>query len=512
MADELTESMGILARGMTVNMIGSGYSVMSRLLFNIVVARILGPHNVGIYYLALTLAYLTGLMGVGGMDTTVIRFLARYRVDKNWGAFRGTLRFALRVVGIMGILGSACLLVGAPWLATVVFRKPELIVPLRIVALSVPLFALEAVLLGATQSFKQMKYKVYIEAMLNPTLRIVLAISVYLLGGGVYAVLGCYVFSLLVCTVLSIFALRRCIPVDLTPYPFSADHHELVSYWFPMFGVSVFYFLILYADTLILAHFRSTTEVGVYAVCVRLVMVQAFFLGVIGQIFGPMISELHHRGELRQLADYSKVVTLWAVQVFAPVALVFVTAPSEIMAIFGGGFRAAAPCLLILVAGQFANYITGPVGLIVSMAGWSRLQLLNMFACLALQIALAFLLIPSFGVLGAAVANSTGVMSLNLLQLLEVRHRLSFYPFSKALGKPLLAALAGIAVATVIGHHPFLSGRMQAVVTCSGMLLTYAGTLVWLGFDKHSRIAWQQFRQNILPRLLNTPVAVLSER
>jgi O-antigen/teichoic acid export membrane protein len=501
--------MNTLTRGITVNSVGSAYNVTSRFLFNILIARILGPHQAGIYYLALTVAYFAGALSVGGLDSTVIRYLAMYRVDGDWASFRGALRFALRCVAALGITGSLCLMFGASWIANALFHKPELTVSLRIVALYVPLYAVEAVLLAATQSFKQMKYKVYIEAMLNPTLRIVLAVTIYLLGGRVYAVLGGYVFSLLVCTVLAIFALRRCVPVDLSTFPPATHRRELVNYWFPMFGVSLLAFLVLYGDSLVLGHFRTSAEVGVYSVCVRLIIVQAFFIGVVGQVFSPMVSELHHREEFGQLSDFSKVIALWTVQVFTPIALVFLLIPQEIMAIFGGGFRAGAPILLILLAGQFANYITGPVGLIVSMAGWSRLQLVNMLTSLVVQVTLAFLLIPSHGITGAAIANSAGVISLNLLQLIEVRVRLGFQPISMLLAKPFLGALAGVAVAIVIGRHVNLSSAWQAVAVCSSMLLVYVATLLLLGFDRHTKLAWQQFRNLIRSRYLNRPAAVL---
>lgn len=503
MADQATESMGTLTRGITVNSIGSAYNVTSRFLFNIVIARILGPPQAGIYYLALTIAYFVGALSVAGLDATVIRYLALYRVDEDWAAFRGTLRFAVRSVAVLGITLSLCLMFAASWVANGVFHKPELTIPLRVVALYVPLYAVEAVLLAATQSFKQMKYKVYIEAMLNPTLRVVLAVTIYLLGGRVNAVLGGYVFSLLVCTVLAVFALRRCVPVDLTAYRPVARRRELVKYWFPMFGVSLLSFGLLYGDTLTLGHFRASAEVGVYSVCVRLVIVQAFFIGVVGQIFSPMVSELHHREELGQLSDFSKVIALWTVEFFTPIALVFLLAPQEIMAVFGGGFRSGAPVLLILLAGQFANYITGPVGLIVSMAGWSRLQLANMFTSLAVQVGLAFLLIPGYGIIGAAIANSSGVITLNLLQLIEVRMRLGFQPLSILLTKPLLGALAGMGVAIIVGRNVKLASAWQAFVVCFSMLLVYVGTLLLLGFDRQTKLAWQQFKNLILARYLN---------
>src|SRR5579864_9375694 len=123
--------MRTLTRGITVNSVGSAYNVTSRLLFNILIARILGPHQAGIYYLALTVAYLIGQLSVGGLDATVIRHLALYRVDGDWASFRGTLRFALRSVAVLAITGSLCLLFGASLIANGLFHKPELTIPLR---------------------------------------------------------------------------------------------------------------------------------------------------------------------------------------------------------------------------------------------------------------------------------------------------------------------------------------------------------------------------------------------
>jgi O-antigen/teichoic acid export membrane protein len=511
MADHATESIGTLARGITINMLGGGFNVVSRLLFNVLVARLLGPRQVGVYYLALTVAYLTGVIAVGGLDTTVIRYLARFRVEDNWGAFRGTLRFALRAVGAFGIIGSVVVLAGAPWFANVVFRKPEVTTPLRVVALYVPLFAFEMVLLAATQSFKRMQYKVYIEAMLNPTLRIILAFSVYLMGGRVCAILAVYILSLFICAVLAVFALRKCIPVKLSDYAPSIDRQDLMKYWHPLFWGNVLNFLVLYADSLVLAHYRSTAEVGLYSVCIRLVIVQGFFLGVITQIFGPMISELHHRGEIAQLAEYSKVVTLWAVEVFAPFALFFAVARHEILGLFGEGFRVASPALLILIVGQFVNYVTGPTGVIINMGGWSRVQLWNSALSLALQTIVAFLWVPSMGIIGAALANSAAVICVNLLQVYQVHRLLRFHPFSLALVKPFLASLAGYAVVLLIGSGGQMPALLRVGLAAVGLSLTYVAVLISLGFDKHSRIAWEQVRDAVLPRLLNPMAAILGK-
>lgn len=198
-------------------------------------------------------------------------------------------------------------------------------------------------------------------------------------------------------------------------------------------------------------------------------------------------------------------------EVFAPIALLSVVARHELLSLFGAGFRIAAPALMILVLGQFVNYVTGPVGSLISMGGWSRIQLWNTAISLALQTIFAFLLIPSFGIKGAALANSVGVITNNLLQVVQVRRLMNIYPFSPALVKPFLATLAGFAVALLIGRSVPHYGLVRALLISSGLGTAYVAVLYSLGFDQHSRTAWRQVRYVMLPRLLN-PVGALLGR
>jgi O-antigen/teichoic acid export membrane protein len=498
MASQATISdMGSLARGTAINMVGSGFSIVGRLVYNLLIARILGPSHLGVYFLALTIANVAAVMAMGGLENTTVRFLARHRTDQDWGAFRGTLRFILLAVTSTSLLAVVVLWLTAPWLTSVFFHKPEVATPLRIISTYVPLFVLETVLLSATQSFREMKYKLYVESMLNPALRIAALAVIYKAGGGINAILWSYSVVLGVCAITAFGAVHRCVPADLAAYRPVTDKAALLNYSYPLFGVSILTFLVIYSDSLLLAHFRTNAEVGLYAVCVRLILVTGFALPVVSQIFAPMISELHHRSEIDQLGQYFKVVTLWAVEIFVPLVLVYCVAGREILGFFGPGFSVAAPCLLVLAIGQLANIITGPVGLILNMAGWTRVQLANSAAVLLVQVVAAVLLIPRFGIMGAAVANSAAVIVVNLARVIQLQHRLHVNPFSFALIKPGAAAVAAVMLAWAIRHSSIAPGAIRLGLMCAVMLAAYVSVLLVIGLDHHSRLAWCQLRQSI---------------
>jgi O-antigen/teichoic acid export membrane protein len=501
--------MGTLARGAAINMVGTGSNLVGRLIFNLLVARLLGASHLGVYFLALTVANVVGVCAMGGFDIALVRNLARHRAEGNWGLFRGTLQFSLRAVVALQFLGATILVIGAPWICNVFFHKPEVATPLRIGALYLPFYGVEMLLLAATQSFKEMKYKAFIESILNPALRIVWVIFIGIIGWGLRALLISYIGTVALCSLLAFFALRKCLTVNLHDYAPQLDRRALIEYSFPLFGVTILTFMIFYMDTLILAHFRPSAEVGLYLVCMRLILITGFALPIVSQIFAPLISEMHHRGEITQMGAYFKVVTAWAVQFFVPLMLLYILAPSQVLGTFGREFRTAVPCLLILGIGQMVNMLTGPVGLILNMSGWTRLQFWNSASVLALQVVLDIILVPRYGFIGAAIANSSAILVVNFARLMQLMRRLHIHPFSWLLGKPLVASAAALLVALLVSESHIQLNTLRIAFFWGAMLLVYVGTLYVFGLDPYSRVAWshlrETFSQRFRPEIFGVP-------
>jgi O-antigen/teichoic acid export membrane protein len=91
----------------------------------------------------------------------------------------------------------------------------------------------------------------------------------------------------------------------------------------------------------------------------------------------------------------------------SPILLLFVLFPAKVLALFGAKFAGGAPVLAILAIGQFVNVATGSVGWILIMCGYERLMRNIIIVCATATVALNFLLIPLYGVVGAALATAT---------------------------------------------------------------------------------------------------------
>jgi O-antigen/teichoic acid export membrane protein len=89
--------------------------------------------------------------------------------------------------------------------------------------------------------------------------------------------------------------------------------------------------------------------------------------------------------------------------------------------LFGEQFTRAYPAVILLALGQFVNSISGSTGIFLNMTGHERALQNIMLAAAGLNIALALVLIPRFGVEGAAFASMLTTVSWNVVALVYIK-------------------------------------------------------------------------------------------
>ena len=91
--------------------------------------------------------------------------------------------------------------------------------------------------------------------------------------------------------------------------------------------------------------------------------------------------------------------------------LVLGLAVALVLSLFGAEFTAASTALLILIAGQLVNAVTGPCNLLLSMTGHQATTARIMAGAVGVNLALNLALIPRFGIEGAAVATMLSTLT-----------------------------------------------------------------------------------------------------
>jgi O-antigen/teichoic acid export membrane protein len=154
-------------------------------------------------------------------------------------------------------------------------------------------------------------------------------------------------------------------------------------------------------------------------------------------------------------------------------AFVMIIFAQPIMRIFGHDFSAGWPILVIGTLGQLVNCGVGSVGFLLLMSGNQR-RLVRVQAIMAVvMIVLSLLLVPHWGILGAAVAAAITNVGVNVLNLIEVNAALRITPYNSSYLKLLPPVVLSLLIVLLMTH---LSGFAKAewIVILFALVLAYA--------------------------------------
>ncbi|MEL6933092.1 MAG: flippase [Pseudomonadota bacterium] len=169
-------------------------------------------------------------------------------------------------------------------------------------------------------------------------------------------------------------------------------------------------------DTLMLGLLGDETDVGAYRVAVQLSMLVIFALSVVNHVIQPKLSELHSQRDItgmqKLVADSSLLMFL---ATLIPAVIAAAMAPQILEFVFGKDYRVAAPALQILIFGQVLNVFFGSVGTILNMTGMEKEATQGMVIAIIINISLDVVLIPFFGLTGAALASAITIIIWNAI-------------------------------------------------------------------------------------------------
>lgn len=422
----------LLARGSFVAFLIQGTGAALLLLIEMLVARLLGVAEFGHYALVSAWVYVLGLVGTLGLNHVLLKNVAAYLATEDWAALRGLLRRtflwagtaagALVVAGlvVLWLLESCCIDAG-------LFRVtlPGL--------LALPFVVLSYLRQATLRGFGLIGRALLPDFVLRPV------VFLGLLGAAVWGcaatldattVLTLNLAALALAFAVGLFWQRRARPAPLHDTPPTYRDREWLALALPMFLIVGLNLISSRIDVILLGLLSTSENVGAYAAASRIADVIVFGLASANAIAAPLIAGLHAAGKREELQTLVKSAARGILAFTLPLALGVLVFGREILALFGDGFAAGYPVLAILVAGQLVNALAGPVGFLMTMTGAHRAAVKIVASSALLNLVLNAVLIPLFGMLGAAVATAISTATWNLLMLNYVKQTLALDPFA----------------------------------------------------------------------------------
>jgi O-antigen/teichoic acid export membrane protein len=389
----------------------------------VLLAQSLGPAGYGTYALALSIASLVGLVTEFGLPTLLVREVASATQHGDWSRMSGVLRWSDRMVLIGSALTTLILLV--VWYVN--RDRSEFTASLGWAALLIPVVAIAKLRGGALLALGRTVLSQVPVLILRPGLFALALLVVALIPNrriDASTAMMFQVVSAALAMAVAVMLFRSVRPSELRRVDPAFQPRVWLAAAFPMALTEGLRAAQVYIAIFILGLLGTLTSVGLYRVADATAAICFVPVTLLSVIASPTIARLHSMNDRAGLQHYLGLVSVAATAGIALLSLPLLFEGELLLGLaFGREFASAQPALTILCLGNIAATALGPVAVYMNMTGGERSVSRTCAISLAVNLALAFALVPQFGSVGAAIANVTGFFLWSLLLFVEVYRR-----------------------------------------------------------------------------------------
>jgi O-antigen/teichoic acid export membrane protein len=374
------------------------------------IARFWGAELLGEFLLVTATVNLIAVVMPLGFHTVGAYFAADYRAR---GEKRQLSQFMIRAYG--HVLGTFALLVVAGYPLLTLFGQTgsalgQHFAPLAVLALSTGLVHVNgSVLIG----LKRPLAGYFADAIFRPM--VVLAAFLIALSVMVPVVAFDRMLWLMACgyVVVSLghfgFVMMTLKTVPDTAAPRAEDVRRWWRFALPWVLISLATDFFFDIDLLLLSHSLPKQELAIFGVCTRIFSLVSFGVAAVYAVTLPDIFESEANADRaafhRKIGDANVVASGLAVLLFVGMAVV---GPFALM-LFGPSFSAGALPLVILCLALVVRAVMGPASVVLSMHDRPYASLPAVGLGVVALMLLNWLLVPSMGLLGAAMAATLAI-------------------------------------------------------------------------------------------------------
>jgi len=403
----------------------------------IVLARLMGEFEYGVFIFVWVMAILFGNLSCLGLHSAVIRFLPEYHTTSALAEIRG-LTTTARIFALV----SASTLAAAAAVGLWLFGRDienYYIVPLYLGLCALPMIALGDVMDGTARAHAWPITALSPTFIVRPLLILAFMLGAILAGlphdakTAMAAALAATYVTALGQFLAMVWRLGR----QYATGPMRIELGRWLRVSVPIFLVDGFGFLLTNADVVIVGLYLKPDDVAVYFAAAKTMALVHFVMFAVKAAAGPRLSGAMAVRDLDQLTEIAIESARWSFWPSLAIGCTVVLAGPLLLSPFGPAFPAGAPLMAILLIGILAKAFVGPAETLLTMAGRQKLCVALYAVALAANVALNATLVPLFGLTGAASATAGAMFVEAIILYVGVRHTLGFTLFALAGGRTI---------------------------------------------------------------------------
>lgn len=504
--DKLDSLLKVFLKGSVILLVGVILSKIFTYAYRIIIARNFGQETYGLFSLSLLIATLFVTIFSLGFQGGLLRYISFYRGKKEDEKIKSIISFSSNATLIASFFAAGLLFFLSETIALNIFHNHELILYLRWFAIFLPVFIFSGFFHVIVLSYEKVGWYSFIGNILYPFVQLLFLLGFIFLGLREESILFSYNLGFLAILVSAFlfcnYGIKKVFEKSsLKKEEGTEANKKLLSYSWPIIFFGMISSVFVGIDSFLIGYFKTASDIGVYGVAFLIAQFLLTIPSLFLQIFLPIITKEYSNHNNVLIKDLSKQIGKWIFILNLPVLIVMLFFPGAIInLLFGPSYIAAEMPLRFLSLGFFIYSLLQISENLLSMMGKSKRTLLNIIIITIFNAILNFILIPPYGINGAAFATMTSYVLWGLLSLITAKY------FTKII--PLKIDMIKISLISIIPIVILFYFRSKIILTPINILL---GGIIFLliyfiliflinSFDKNDLMILQSIKDKIIKK------------
>ncbi|MFO7915441.1 MAG: flippase [Candidatus Krumholzibacteriales bacterium] len=432
-SDSLQRSLTTVARGATIVFAGMVAGKVLGTVNQILLGRILGPEDYGRFNIALSVISITFSIATFGLFGALARFIPYNLKLNKLDRVKSVIDFSAIFVLATCIIAGAIIYIFSESIASGFFHDPGLASILRFFSIGLPIVGLHRVSMGIIRGFKAVKFNALLFNIGDRIVKIIVFLIFVAVGYQLYGAVIAFLGGALLTTIASAWLVKYRIFREYRNCSRVPIAGTILRFSWPLALTGLTFLLVSKTDMMLLGYFLDSKNVGIYTPAIMIAKLLMFIGMSFKFIFLPVVSEFFAHDNIEGLRHLYKSTSKWIVLIVFPGLLFFILFPQEILRLmYGSQYTAGYVALIILSLGISMDVFQGTSGNILVGGGYTKLNLLGEVIAAVSNVVLNLILIPAYGITGAAIATSLSYLFRNIAFLTIVYKKLGIHPYKRS--------------------------------------------------------------------------------
>ncbi|MBM9514809.1 oligosaccharide flippase family protein [Desulfogranum marinum] len=458
-------------------------------LSGVVIAPAIGPAGYGLFVLCRDLCQTGSTFCRSGFPIGVIR-----KVRENEGKPLLQSSYIVHAFYISGAISLLLMLFawfwGENYLATNVYHDERFSSIFRVMVLLVPLLTFFELFGGCYRAyFKVQKSSIAIN-IIQPSTRLLLILFLFTFSVDLRGVIWGTLLSYLLTICYLLYDSRKWLLTKILS-PKHLPKINISRFWGYSFVIAITGLLTQLLDKIdifMIGYFNGSEELGKYAIIKLAVPVIILFNGAFNSLLGATIAALAADKNYKAMAHTMRQHSRWMVICSFPLFLIFSIWGKDLFLVFGKAFTLPTAAIVLLSAGQLTIALFSSVGFALSMTKNYKAELPTSLLGLFINVCLNYVLIPKYGIIGAATATLIALLTANIFRMFIVCKLYNFFPFDRWVVPPLLLSFASVLDVWYLRNWLGDSTITGAVIASCFFFFLYILLMYFFGLNSSDKI------------------------